>query len=272
MATTNMPSSYSGARADDARMQQDRAAVETDHGPDIDDLHEQAIDALNYRSDQLHGSMMRNDRIRLEGELRDADPQVRERRLAEFDRNAREMQGEMRKKAMAVYDDAIRRRGRRQAAMDQLQGAVGLPVEPAQRQREVERRSAEGAAMATAQSGSGTFADNLEGRRPALDQRPDEFFGDRMRPEFNSAIRQGHGQNIAAQTIAAQTLMTVAPNAPLTQQNVLDPHGAAERHQGVGGEAVGSGQAVAGSWDWGDRNPSRRAPQGQEEASGWKRY
>jgi hypothetical protein len=266
-----------------------------EHGDDIDILHEQATAVLKDRADVFHSGFARAARLRLDSELtNEKDPEVARKRRSDFESNSERLRADLHKKAMGVYEDAIQRRGRRQAAMDQLQGAIGLPTDPVLRQREVERRSAEGDAAMLAQSGTGTFTDNIEGRLMALDQRPDEYFGDQRLPEFNPNIRQGHGQNMAAQTLAVQNLQAIDPHAALTRENVIDPHGAKDREQGSTREPRDPrDQAVAYStqeqakgvqgesrgFEWGrGRNPDRRASQGQagasqgDQSSGWKSY
>lgn len=213
MSTTSIQTDTT--RNDDLAKERNMAAASADQGDDVNELHEQAIEAIKYRISGFRGP----DQARKEMEDRE----------------------------MSVYEDAKRRRGARQAAMDQLQGAIGLPVDPVLRQRAVEERIDSGAAAMTAQSGSGTFDSNIGGPVPVVDT----YYGDQRLPEFNSAVKQGHGANIAAQVAAVETLLAVNPNAPLTRENVLNPE--ATREDSNEGDRANAGAV-------GDTTGTRSAP------------
>jgi len=107
---------------------------------DATDLHEQAQQALYDRVDEAHAKIVQNATQQLEGETKDAAPDEKHRRKSILKERAEMLLTSMRDKAKAVYEDAARRRGWHQASLDQLQGAVGLPLDAAERQAEVERR------------------------------------------------------------------------------------------------------------------------------------
>lgn len=215
MATTNIPTEMPAA-----------AAAGEGDAPDLD---AQARAAVEDRAGAFFDSTAAGARIRLNEELKNVDDETRRRRTEDFQHNVDQMRQKAIDDAMAIYEDAIQRRGPHQAAMDQLQGAVGLPADPKRRQVEIEKRTAQGDAAMSAQSGVGTVPDNLEGR--LLGTRIDEYFGDPGRAEFNPHVQEGHGQNIAQMAQASHRLQQIAPGAPMTQENVNDPHGALERMQ-----------------------------------------
>jgi len=107
---------------------------------DATDLHEQAQQALYDRVDEAHAKIVQNATQQLEGETKDAAPDEKHRRKSILKERAEMLLTSMRDKAKAVYEDAAQRRGWHQASLDQLQGAVGLPLDAAERQAEVERR------------------------------------------------------------------------------------------------------------------------------------
>jgi len=107
---------------------------------DATDLHEQAQQALYDRVDEAHAKIVQNATQQLEGETKDAAPDEKHRRKSILKERAEMLLTSMRDTAKAVYEDAARRRGWHQASLDQLQGAVGLPLDAAERQAEVERR------------------------------------------------------------------------------------------------------------------------------------
>lgn len=230
MATTNIPTETKSAR-DEAveRAKANRGAGVTANSDDGDmgDLDAQARAAVEDRAGAFFDSTVAGARIRMNAELATADEATRKAKMDEFQKRVDEDRKKAVDEGMAIYEDAIKRRGHRQAAMDQLQGAVGLPADPKRRQAEIERRTKEGDAAMSAQSGVGTVADNLEGR--LVGTRIDEYFGDAARAEFNPHVQDGHGANIAQMAQAAHRLQQIAPEAPMTQENVNDPHGAKER-------------------------------------------
>jgi len=234
MATTSIPTQTADQRSLDER----RAVAEANRknvnvaassGNEAVDpeLDAQARAAVEERAHAFFDGSSSGARMRLNAELQNVDANTRKTREDEFQGRADAARKEAVDKAMAVYEDAIKRRGPRQAAMDQLQGAIGLPADPALRQREIERRSEHGDAAMRAQSGVGTVADNLEGG--PLGTRIDVFQGDQARAEFNPHVQEGHGANIAAMARASARLQEIAPEAPMTQENVNDPHGAKGR-------------------------------------------
>ncbi len=111
-------------------------------GDDPTDLHEQAKQALYDRVEQAHSIIVKDAEARLAGETKDADPAERQRRVGMLKERAQAAMQAMHVKAMNVYHDAIQRRGQHQASLDQLQGAVGLPLDAEKRQAEVEKREA----------------------------------------------------------------------------------------------------------------------------------
>lgn len=266
MATTNIPATGSRDLSDErqrrlAEGNQDKPKAVSQgqgnkHGDDIDDLDKQAREAVEYRASAFFDTQVAGARIRLNEETKTMDAQNRKRREEEFQHNIDQMRKEAIDKAMAVYKGAIERRGRRLAALDQLQGAMGLPADPELRQREVERRTADSDAALKAQSGTGTMMDNLEGR--LLGSRIDVYLGDQTRAEFNPHVQEGHGHNIAAMAQASARLQQIAPNAPMTQENVLDPEGAAKRAEQ--GRASQSAQEPVQSRVAGDNRSTDVAP------------
>lgn len=235
MATTSIPTQTVDQRSIDER----RAVAEANQknvgstaGNQANDavdpeLDAQARAAVEERAHAFFDGASSGARMRLNAELANVDANTRKSREDEFQARAEVARKDAVEKAMAVYEDAIKRRGAHQAAMDQLQGAVGLPADPQLRQREIERRIDHGDAAMRAQSGVGTVADNLEGG--PLGTRIDVFQGDQARAEFNPHVQEGHGQNIAAMARASARLQEIAPEAPMTQENVNDPHGAKGR-------------------------------------------
>ena len=237
MATTNIPSqtrvdAESQRRSDEER----RAVADANRGnvaassapaDDVGELDKQARDAVEHRATAAFDASMAGGRARLNEELKTADQATRERREAEFNAQNKQLREDAVKRAMAVYEDAIKRRGHRQAATDQMQAAVGLPTDPARRQAEIEKRGREGDAAMSAQSGVGTVQDHLDGSMSRT--RLDEERGDNSRAEFNPHVQEGHGQNIASMAQASARLQAIAPGAPMTPENVNDPHGANDR-------------------------------------------
>lgn len=177
MSTTSIQSNFGSidARREEGQRQSmasdfERIVSESDAEarPAVDDgldgLDEQAREAVEHRANVFFDAGVEGARLRLNEELKVADPETRRKRTEEFEHNAEQLRRKAVEDAMAIYEDAIVRRGRHQAIMDQMQGAAGLPDDPRLRQAEVERRSNEGAAAMSAQSGVGTVMDNLEGR------------------------------------------------------------------------------------------------------------
>lgn len=231
MATTNIPATGSRDLSDE---RQRRLAEGSQPKPaqgkgseDIGDLGERAREAVEHRAHVFFDTQVAGARIRLNEEIKNMDPDNRKKREEEFKHNVDQLRKEAVDKAMKVYEGAIERRGPLVAALDQLQGAVGLPEDPERRQREIERRTEEGNAAMSAQSGVGTVMDNLEGL--LLGSRIDVYLGDPGRAEFNPHVQEGHGQNIAAMATASARLQQLAPGAPMTQENVNDPEGALKR-------------------------------------------
>lgn len=232
MATTNMPSDTDQRSADERRAvaeaNKNSAKAASSGGGDVSpDLDKQARDAVIDRAHANFDGNSAGARMRLNAELQNVDPATRKSREDEFQAKADLARKDAVDRAIAVYEGAIKRRGAHQAAMDQLQGAVGLPTDPELRQREIERRTEFGDASMRAQSGVGTVAGNLEGG--PIGTRSDVFMGDQSRAEFNPHVQEGHGQNVASMARASARLQEVAPNAPMTQENVNDPHGANDR-------------------------------------------
>lgn len=163
------------------------------HDDALKTLDEAARDAIMYRSRQLH----------LPGD------------------DNKKLNDEMDQKAMSVYEAAIQRRGPHQAAQDAMQAGVGLPVDAAKRQAEIERREKESNAAMMQQSGNGSQVDILAGRQTTgADQRADQSFVDLSRPENNPVVPEGQGARIAAQAIASDDLRRAHPEAPLTHANI----------------------------------------------------
>jgi len=106
------------------------------------DLHEQAQAALYDRVKQAHAAIVGPSAIRLSEIDKNLPPEERQVRRETFADRAQTLLSKMADDALKVYEDAIQRRGHHQAALDQLQAAVGLPVDPAAHQAEVERREA----------------------------------------------------------------------------------------------------------------------------------
>lgn len=106
------------------------------------DLHEQAQAALYDRVRRAHAAIVDPSSIRLSEIDKNLTPENRAARRETFSERAQHLFNKMVEDAQKVYEDAIQRRGPHQAALDQLQGAVGLPVDPAAHQAEVERREA----------------------------------------------------------------------------------------------------------------------------------
>lgn len=276
MATTNIPTETKSAR--DEAVERARAnqgapvAAKSDDG-DMGDLDAQARAAVEDRAGAFFDSSVAAARIRMNAELATADEATRKTRMDEFQKRVDEDRKKAVDDGMAIYEDAIKRRGHRQAAMDQLQGAVGLPADPKRRQVEIEKRIALGDAQMSAQSGVGTVGDNLEGK--TLGSRIDEYFGDAARAEFNPHVQDGHGQNIAAMAQASHRLQQIAPEAPMTQENVNDPHGAKERmekernqqaSQPVGARVSGDNRSTVPPAD--QRIDQRGAPGGHPATEG----
>lgn len=192
----------------------------------VAELDEQAREIIEHRSEMLFRGVLQPEDIRRNEEDKNLDGESRGDRLKKYSQQDQAVAGEIRKKGIAVYEDAIKRRGARQAALDVMQNAVGLPLDAAKRQAEIERRETENHAAALAQSGQGTVSDNVEnatygGIVSGLDQRVDEHFGDPATAEGNPHIQQGHGANVAAQVAAVDQLQAIEPGADLTQANVI---------------------------------------------------
>lgn len=236
MATTSIPTDTSNADAAQRRHDEERRAVaeanqkgaNASSNDTVDpNLDAQARAAVIDRANAFFDGTSAGARMRLNAELQNVDEATRNSRMDQFQAKADAARKEAVDRAIAIYEDAIKRRGAHQAAMDQLQGAVGLPADPELRQREIEKRTEMGDAAMRAQSGVGTVAGNLEGG--PIGTRLDVFQGDQSRAEFNPHVQEGHGQNIAAMARASARLQEIAPNAPMTQENVNDPHGANAR-------------------------------------------
>lgn len=200
------------------------------------DLDAMAIEALNHRADAYTNRFVRSAKIRLDEEMKNADQGAKDKRYADFDKRCDQVRQEMRDKAMAVYKDAIARRGAHQAALDQLQGAVGLSADPAQRQTEVEARIDDGHDALLAQSGSGKALP--VGGPPVTDMeslllRPDERTGDRSRAENNPLVQEGHGQNIARQVEAAEDMKQQPNFGSVSPETKARQEDARKRREGI---------------------------------------
>lgn len=188
---------------------------------DETNLDQDARDAIAHRVSQLHGNFTRRDNLRADEEDKSLTDEERADRKAKRESQSNQIGEEIYAKAVSVYEDAIKRRGAHQAALDQLQGGIGLPLEAAKRQAEIERRERENGAASLAVSGQGTMQSNLEGTTiTAQDQRPDVNFGDGHGAAFNANVPDGQGAKIEAQVIAVEQMQRENPGAALTPENL----------------------------------------------------
>lgn len=111
---------------------------------DVDDLHAQAKSAIEHRvmmqlEQHIRGQLAtRTEAIKAAKTSDQADDLV--------EQHKQEDNGVLQRlfdAAKKVYEAAIERRGAHQAATDALQGAVGLPLDPHERQIEVEKRESD---------------------------------------------------------------------------------------------------------------------------------
>lgn len=122
------------------------------------DLHEQAKAAIEhrvleqFREHVLAKMSTRGEQLKACGDDVEKQEAVVEKHRDEDD----SMLERLFNFARDVYEKAIERRGQHQAAIDALQSAVGLPLNPETRQAEVERREAHHEEAQRAAAGVGT--------------------------------------------------------------------------------------------------------------------
>lgn len=115
-----------------------------DGAKSVDDLHEQAKSAIEHRVTMQLEQHIRSQLAARTEAIRACTDSSKADELVEM--HKQEDNGVLHRlfeAAKKVYQSAIERRGPHQAAIDALQGAVGLPLDPHERQIEVEKREAD---------------------------------------------------------------------------------------------------------------------------------
>lgn len=122
----------------------------------VGELHEQAKSAIEHRVLEQFKERVRGMLSTRGEQLKSAPVEMHDEIIEKHKDEDDSILDRLFQGAKAVYERAIERRGSRQAALDALQGAIGLPLDPQLRQDEIERREVHHEEAQRAAAGVGT--------------------------------------------------------------------------------------------------------------------